>query len=249
MRGRRVVITGGASGIGQAAGLALAHAGARVVLADVDCGGSGATVGAIRSAGGMAECIETDVGDAASVERLFARAIDLMDGIDCAVNCAGIECPTLHMARVSEQDFDRVMRVNVKGIWLCMQRELDAMIGTGRGSIVNVASVAGLIGARMAAAYAASKHAVIGLTRSAALEYADSGIRINAVCPGPVNTPMLERWSLGNQKIKQRMTAMIPMGRAGEPEEVASAIAWLCGDGSSFVTGQTLVMDGGMAAG
>lgn len=248
LQNKVVLVTGGASGIGRVTALALAQAGAKVVLADVDEAGGEATARLIQERGSEALFVKTDVGDAAAVQSLMQTIITTYGRLDCAFNNAGIEGLPTRTADASEDDFDRIMRVNVKGVWLCMKAEIQQMVAQGGGVIVNTASVAGLVGAHSLPIYSASKHAVVGLTKSAAVEYARKGVRVNAVCPTVIRTPMVERGLAALPEFMDVVKQSIPMRRIGEPEEVAAAVLWLFSDASRFVTGTTLTIDGGFTA-
>ena len=242
------VVTGGASGIGRATVLAMSGAGARVAIADVTPAAGAQLVEQITGQGGEAMYVDTDVTRASAVDALFDAVLARWGRIDCAFNNAGVSDEPLFTIDASEENFDRVSAVNLKGVWLCMRRELKEMVRTGGGSIVNTASVAGLVGWRGAAAYSASKHGVIGLTKSAALEYARNGVRVNAVCPGVIDTPMGASATQSVGKVHDMMLAKHPQGRFGEPEEVARAVLWLCSEDASFTTGHALTVDGGYVA-
>ncbi len=239
---RVALVTGGASGIGRAAALALAGAGARVMVSDVNVTGGEETAQMI---GDAARFVRADVSKAAEVETLIRETIAAFGRLDCAVNNAGVGGDMLPTDRREESMWDLVMNVNLKGVWLCMKYELPVMQEQKSGSIVNIASAAGLIGFRYASAYAASKHGVVGLTRSAALEYARQGIRVNAVCPGFTETPMVTDMNEVNPQMVEATVKAIPMRRLGTPEEIAQAVLWLCSDASSFVNGHALAVDGG----
>ena len=247
--GKVALVTGGGSGIGRATALAFAREGAKVIAADVGVAGGEETVRMIKNAGGDATFVKADVTQAAEVEALIARAVATYGRLDCAHNNAGIGSPVrAFTAEYTEENWDRVIAVNLKGVWLCMKYELPQMLRQGGGAIVNTASVAGLIGLRNSSAYVASKHGVVGLTKTAALEYARSGIRINAVCPGYINTAMVERSIGGDSQRQAQIIASEPVGRLGNPEEVAEAVVWLCSEAASFVTGHTMCVDGGYMA-
>ncbi len=248
LREKVALVTGGASGIGRATALALAAEGAYVVVADVDEAGGQAVVAEIGDLGGQAFFQYSDVSQAADVVALIEAIVGRYGRIDCAVNNAGIEGLPARTADTSEADFDRIMAINVKGVWLCMKHEIQQMITQGGGVIVNMASVAGLVGAHSLPVYAASKHAVVGLTKSAALEYARKNIRINAVCPSVVRTPMVERAVEIMPQFAEATIKGNPSRRLGEPEEVAAAVVWLCSDASSFTNGATVTVDGGFTA-
>lgn len=253
--GKTVLITGAGGGIGRASALAFARAGAAVMAADLNEDAAGETARRIIDAGGRAEARTLDVTDSASVAALVRDTVAVFGALHGAFNNAGIEEEDAKIADVEEALFDRIMAVNVKGVWLCMKHQIPAMLAAGGGTIVNTASVAGLIGAPKRAAYAASKHAVVGMTKSVAAEYARRGIRVNTVCPGIIRTAMMERAieqaaAHGADVDKQRRlhAAMHPMGRVGEADEIAAAVLWLASDAASFVTGHQLAVDGGLTA-
>ncbi len=241
-------MTGGGAGIGRATALAFARAGARVAVVDIAEDAGREVVSAIAAAGGEAMFIRADVVNAVEVEAMVARTVDAYGKLDCAVNNAGIEEEHMRLADCPEATFDRIMAINVKGVWLALKYELAAMLRSGGGAIVNTASVAGLVAAPKMAAYCASKHAVLGLTKSAAIEYARKHIRVNAVCPGVIRTPMYERALQVDPKGTAQVAQVHPIGRVGEPEEVAAVILWLCSDAASFVTGHAHTVDGGLTA-
>ena len=248
LEGKTALVTGGGSGIGRASAQAFAREGAKVAVADIAVAGGEETVRMIEEAGGEAIFVKTDVSKGAEVEALVSRAVDTWGRLDCAHNNAGIAEPRVATADLSEELWDRIIDVNLKGVWLCMKYEIIQMLKQGGGAIVNTSSVVGLSGVRLQPAYVASKHGEIGLTRTAALEYAKAGIRVNAVCPGAILTPAL-KWYIGNNpEFEQQLIAQHPIGRLGTPEEIAEAVVWLCSDAASFVTGHTLVADGGVLA-
>lgn len=242
LSGQVAVVTGAASGIGLATAEQLVASGAAVVLADID--GKGEDVA--RRLGGL--FVRTDVADPRSVAALYDTAHERLGRVDLSIHCAGIEGEESATVFVAEDMWDSVMAINVKGTWLCMKHALRRMLPSGKGAIVNVASVASLVATKAMSPYVTSKHAVLGLTKSAALEYAASGIRINAVCPSYIEGPMMERFAGGDPKRLSQLAQRIPMGRLGTAAEIASAILWLCSDASSFVTGSSLVVDGGYVA-
>lgn len=248
LHGKVVLVTGGASGIGRAACLAFAAEGARVVVADRDLEGGQKTVAIVRDAGGDAIFVRCDVSRAADTEALVKKTVEAFGRLDCAHNNAGIAGATARTADCGEQDWDEVIRVNLKGVWLCMQHEIAQMLKQRSGTIVNTASTAGLRGSRLASAYAASSHGIVGLTKSAALDYATDGIRINAVCPGIVDTPMIQTRIEGDAKREAQFRASSPMGRMATPDEIAQVVVWLCCDAASYVTGHVLIADGGRTA-
>ena len=246
--GKVALVTGGSSGIGRASALAFAREGARLVVADVDVEGGQHTCRLIEQAGGEAVFVATDVSQAAQVEAAVKRTIDRYARLDYAHNNAGIEGMVLTpTAEWTEEAWNRVIGVNLKGIWLCMKYEIPHLLKQAGGAIVNTASIAGLVGSR-SAAYGASKHGIVGLTKTAALEYARSGIRVNAVCPGVIRTPMLERSLERMPDLEARFVEVEPIGRMGSPEEIAEAAVWLCSDAASFVTGHAMAVDGGYVA-
>lgn len=248
LAGKICLVTGAAGGIGLAAAQALASTGARLVLSDVN-EARGREVEADFTALGLdARFTRCDVTAAASVEALIAFAVNEFGRLDCAVNNAGIEHRHAKLADHDDEDFDRAIAVNLKGVYLCMKHELRQFLSQGSGVIVNVASVAGLGGAPLLAGYAASKHGVMGLTRTAAVEYAKRGIRVNAVCPSFTNTDMVQRMIEQQPAMREALNNASPMKRMGEPEEVGLAVAWLCSEESSFVNGQGLALDGGLTA-
>jgi NAD(P)-dependent dehydrogenase (short-subunit alcohol dehydrogenase family) len=244
-----VLITGGAAGIGRAAALAFANAGARVALCDLKNDKGEELAHAIEQAGGRALFLRGDVSEAGDVEQIVASTVSAFGRLDCAFNNAGIEGQLASTAECSDENFDRVIAVNLRGLWLCLRREIQQMLRqSGGGAIVNMSSVAGLVGFANLPAYVASKHGVIGLTRSAALEYAAQGIRVNAVCPGVIHTEMIDRITGRDPAVEQQFVDLAPMGRMGAPAEIAEAALWLCSSAASFVTGQTLTIDGGFVA-
>ena len=249
LTGRVALVTGAASGIGRATALAFAAAGARVVASTgTNVEGGQETVRQIRDAGGDAAFVRADVSRADQVEALVAVTVGTYGRLDCAVNNAGITGPTLRLADMDDDEWQRVIDVNLTGVWFCLKHEIRQMLTHGGGAIVNVSSVAGLVGSRINPAYCASKHGVVGLTRKAAIDYAAAGIRVNAVCPGLVDTPMLDRLHGGDPARRAAMVALEPVGRVADPEEIAAAIVWLCSPAASFVTGIAMPVDGGFLA-
>lgn len=243
-----VLVTGGGGGIGRASALAFASAGARVAVTDRDTAAGQETVQQVRALGAQALFVQADVCQAPEVESMVAQVVAHFGRLDCAFNNAGIEEEHLRLADCAEETFDRIMAVNVKGVWLCMKYQLTQMLAQGGGSIVNTASVAGLVGAPKMAAYSASKHAVIGLTKSAAAEYGRKNIRVNAVCPGVIRTVMYERAVQADPKLGSSVALLHPVGRIGEAQEVAAVVVWLSSDAASFVTGHAHTVDGGLTA-
>lgn len=243
-----VLVTGGGGGIGRASALAFARAGAQLAVTDRDALAGEETVRQVQALGAQAVFIQADVTQATQVQAMVAQVVAHFGRLDCAFNNAGIEEEHMRLADCDESIFDRIMAVNVKGVWLCMKYQLAHMAHHGGGSIVNTASVAGLIGAPKMAAYSASKHAVIGLTKSAAVEYGRKKIRVNAVCPAVINTEMFVRAVQADPKIGPAITQAHPVGRIGEADEVAAAVVWLSSDAASFVTGLAHTVDGGLTS-
>jgi NAD(P)-dependent dehydrogenase (short-subunit alcohol dehydrogenase family) len=248
MDGKVAIVTGAGSGIGRATALAFAQAGAAVVVADHSVATGNDTVACIHAAGAEAVFVRTDVSQAADVAAMVAEARAAYGRLDYAFNNAGIAGAQAQTPDCSDANWDRVIGVNLTGVFLCMKHEIPAMLKYGGGAIVNCSSIAGLGGFPGIPAYVASKHGVIGLTKTAALEYAIKGIRVNAVCPGVIRTPMVEEYTGGDKAAEEQMVAMEPMGRMGEPEEIASAVLYLCSGAASFVTGHAMVVDGGVVA-
>jgi NAD(P)-dependent dehydrogenase (short-subunit alcohol dehydrogenase family) len=249
LRGKVAIVTGGTSGIGRDAAVLFAKVGAKVVVAGRREAEGKETIDLIRAAGGDGLFVKTDVSRAADVRALVQKTVEKFGRLDVAFNNAGIEGSWSPIAEQSEEDWDSTIDINLKGVWLCLKYEIQQMLKQGGGgAIVNMASVAGFIGSAGAATYCASKHGVMALTKSAALETARSGIRVNVVCPAVIETPMGERlW--GAPEAKKFALGLHPIGRFGRPEEIADAVVWMCSDGASFMTGQSLVLDGGFLAG
>ena len=249
--GKTALITGAASGIGRTCARRFAAEGARVVVADIDVDGGEETVRQIAAAGGEARFVRSDVSNGADVEALVAQAVAAYGRLDYAVNNAGVEGALAPTADYPEDAWQRVIAINLTGVWRCMKAEIPAMLRAGGGAIVNMASILGLVGFANAPAYTAAKHGVVGLTKVAALEYATQGLRVNAVCPGFIETPMvMERGvALGaHREAYEQVAGLHPMQRLGTPDEIAGATTWLCSDAASFVTGQALTVDGGYVA-
>ena len=244
-----ILVTGGSIGIGRATAKMLSAEGAKVVIADLQDDEGATTVDMIQQAGGEAEYHHVDVGDYAEVSTLIATIVERHRVLDGAFNNAGIEGPTAKITDVPLEDWDRVIRVNLTGVFICMKCEIEQMVNQDRGgSIVSTASAAGLIGIPGAASYNASKHGVVGLTKTVALEYGSRNIRVNAVCPGFIETPMLERVTNASVKIRDQLIGAVPMRRVAQASEIADAVVWLMSDKSTYVTGVALPVDGGWVA-
>jgi NAD(P)-dependent dehydrogenase (short-subunit alcohol dehydrogenase family) len=245
---RAGLVTGAGGGIGRAAALVMAREGARVIVADVDVAGGEETVALIHAQGGTAAFQRTDVTDATAVDALVALTVERFGRLDWAVNNAGIEGERGNTAECSDANWSRTLAVNLTGAWHCLRAELRQMRQQGGGAIVNMASIAGLVGFEGLPAYVASKHALIGLTKTAALEFAPHAIRVNAVCPGVIQTAMIDRLVAGDPAMAAGFATAEPVGRLGRPEEIGEAVAWLCSDRASFITGAALPVDGGWVA-
>lgn len=239
------LVTGAGSGIGRASVLQLARRGCVVVAADVDDDGAAETVDALTAAGARGEPIHLDVTDAAAVDAAVAGIVERWGRLDLAHNNAGVFGSAASFVDTTDEEFDRMLTVNLKGVWACMRAELRVMVDQRSGAIVNTASAAGIIGTPRTPAYSASKHGVLGLTRSAAREYAPLGIRVNAVCPGAVDTPMVTANLVEHPEVLEAIVRMQPGGRLARPEEVAAAVDWLLSDGASFVSGSGLLVTAG----
>ena len=247
-KGQVALVTGAAAGIGLATAHAFAAAGASVVLSDVNEQALQEAVTAIQAAGHTAIGVACDVADEAQAARLVEQTVATFGRLDAAFNNAGIQVPPCEVADQPAADFDRVNAINLRGVWTCMKHELRQMREQGSGAIVNCSSVGGLVGLGTLAAYHAAKHGVIGLTKSAALEYATQGIRINAVCPGTIDTPMVSKMVAEQPEAMAEIMKKQPIGRLGRPEEIADAVLWLCSPGSTFIIGHSLAVDGGFTA-
>lgn len=240
------LVTGGSSGIGKSTSLAFSKKGAKVVVADwIE---NEETLNLINNSGGEALFVKCDVSKPTDVKMMMEKIYATYGRLDFAFNNAGIEGTSAPTQDCSEENWDKTIAVNLKGIWLCMKYEIPEMIKQGKGVIINCASVAGLVGFSGLPAYVASKHGVIGLTKTAALECAQLGIRVNAVCPGVIQTPMIDRLTGNKKETIEQFTELEPMGRFGQPEEIANAVVWMCSDEASFVTGHAMVVDGGFVA-
>lgn len=249
LRGKVALITGGTTGIGRDTAVLFARHGAKVVFTGRRETEGNETLGLVRATGGEGLFVKGDVAKTADVQSAIQKTVATFGRLDVAFNNAGIEGNWTPMIEQSEDDFDRVIAINLKGVWLSLKHEIQQMLKQGSGgAIVNMSSVAGLIGAAGAGSYIASKHGVLGLTKTAALEYAKAGIRVNAVCPAVIETAMADR-AFGDPEVSKRVLAQHPIGRFGKGTEIAEAVLWLCSNKSSFMTGHEIVLDGGMLAG
>jgi NAD(P)-dependent dehydrogenase (short-subunit alcohol dehydrogenase family) len=246
--GKVAFVTGAGGGIGRATAMAFAENGADVGVADISEVGLNETVRLIEAAGGRAIAIRCDVSKEDDVQAAIARTVEAFGGLDFAFNNAGIEQPTMPAADIPVDQFDRLIAINLRGVFLCMKHQIPELLRRGGGAIVNTSSGAGVKGFRHQAAYAATKHGVIGISKSAALDYAGEGIRINAVCPGIIETPMMDRFSGGTPEGRKAVIGQEPVGRMGRPEEIAATVLWLCSDGGAFTAGAAIVVDGGQTA-
>lgn len=251
LREKVALVTGAGSGIGRATALAAAGEGAKVLVSDVAVEGGEETVRQIEAAGGEAAFVRADVSKAAEVEALVKSAVETFGRLDCAVNNAGIEGALAPTADYPEEDWERVLAVNLTGVYLCMKHEIPRMLEAGGGSIVNVASILGMVGFATAPAYTAAKHGVVGLSKVAALDYSAQGIRVNTLCPAFIETPMVMERGIEagtHPEAYRQLAELHPIGRLGKSEEIAEAAIWLCSDAASFVTGHAMMADGGYVA-
>lgn len=254
LMGKVALVTGGSSGIGRATALVFAREGARVVIADLSVEGGEETARFVRNSGAEATFVKTDVSQPAEVAAMVNMAVSTYGRLDCAFNNAGVAGARGTFVDYPEDEWERIIRVNLKGIWLCMKYELRQMLTQGSGAIVDTASTMAVAGSPNACAYAAGSHGIAGLVKCAALEYAKRNIRVNAVCPGVIRTPLIETFlprAPGNERasVEAQLAARSPMERMGTPEEVAEAVVWLCSGNASFVNGALVPLDGGFLAG
>jgi NAD(P)-dependent dehydrogenase (short-subunit alcohol dehydrogenase family) len=245
LAGKVAFVTGAANGIGRAAALAFAREGASVVVADISEQGNQETARMVEELGGRALAVRCDVTRVEDVKAALDKAVEAFGRLDVAFNNAGSEQPVTATADLTEDEWDRVVSINLRSVFLCMKYQVPLLLKHGGGSIVNTSSGAGVKGFAGQAAYSAAKHGVIGLTKAAALDYAKFNIRVNAVCPGIIDTPMMQRFTEGTSEGRERVIAQEPVGRMGTPEEIAEAVLWLCSDTAGFVIGHALVIDGG----
>lgn len=249
LKGKVALVTGGSSGIGRATAIIFAQEGARVVIDDINVPGGDETVSMIKKAGGEATFIKADVTKAAEVKALIEKTVKTYGRLDCAFNNAGVIGEENPITEATEEDWDYVLDTNLKGVWICLKYEIAYMAKHGGGAIVNTSSIAGHFGFDGAIPYGASKHGVISLTKAMALAYSDAGIRVNAVCPGNIRTPMMERLTSAIPGHMEREALKIPAGRSGMPEEIGKTVVWLCSSAASYITGVPITVDGGYTTG
>ena len=248
MRGKTAIVTGASAGIGRAAAFAFADQGVNVTVADIDVDRGEHTAAELGARDVDAFFMRTDVSDPSDVARLVSSTVERFGRLDFAFNNAGTEGAQALTADCTVDDWNRTIAINLTGVFLCLREEIPRMLAGGGGAIVNNSSVAGLVGFAGISAYTASKHGIVGLTKTAALEYATQGIRVNAVCPGVIQTEMIARFTHGDDAAAAQLVATEPVGRLGTPEEIADAVVWLCSEHASFVTGQAIAVDGGYVA-
>jgi NAD(P)-dependent dehydrogenase (short-subunit alcohol dehydrogenase family) len=247
-KGKVAFVTGAANGIGRATALAFAREGASVVVADLSEQRNQETARMIEEAGERALAVKCDVSQDNDVKAALERTVETFGRLDFAFNNAGVEQAIIAAADITEEEWDRIVDIDLRGVFLCMKYEIPLLLKQGGGVIVNTSSGAGVKGIAGQAAYCAAKFGIVGLTKAAALDYAKSNIRVNAVCPGIIETPMMDRFSGGTPEGRERVIAQEPVGRMGKPEEIAAAVAWLCSEGAAFVVGHAMVIDGGQTA-
>ena len=248
LKGKVALVTGGTTGIGRESAIALARAGAKVVVTGRGTERGEATVNSIKKEGGEATFIQADISQAAEVETTIAKTVEIYGSLDCALNNAGTEGKLAPITELTEENFNQVIDINLKGTWLCLKYEIEQMLKQGGGAIVNTSSGMGEVAMANLSLYCASKHGIMGLTKSLALEYAKQGIRINTIAPGPIDTGMPDRGTSSKEVLENYISTFVPMGRMGTAPEVAEAVLWLCSDAASFVTGTTIAVDGGYLA-
>lgn len=241
-------VTGAGTGIGRTTALAFGKSNAQVAVVDVNDDGGLQTANMIQETGGKAHFIKCDVSHSPEIKAAIEETVMRFGSLDFAFNNAGVEGEQSSTADCSEENWERVININLKGVWLCMKYQLAQMIKQGNGSIINCSSIAGLVGFCGIPAYVASKHGVIGLTKAAALEYVKSNIRVNAICPGIIQTSMTDRFISGAAQVRKKLEDGVPIGRMGQPDEIAAAALWLSSDSSSYVTGHSMIVDGGWVA-
>ncbi|VEP17592.1 putative NAD(P)-binding oxidoreductase with NAD(P)-binding Rossmann-fold domain [Hyella patelloides LEGE 07179] len=246
--GKVALVTGGTTGIGRETAIAFARAGAKVVVSGRGSERGQETVNLIQKEGGEATFVQTDISQATEVEALITQTVEIYGSLDCALNNAGVEGKLAPITELSEEDLNQVVDINLKGTWFCLKYEIMQMLKQGKGAIVNTSSGYGEVGGANLSPYCASKHGIMGLTKSLALEYAKQGIRINTIAPGPIDTGMPDRGTSSKEVLDNYISTFVPMGRMGTAPEVAEAVIWLCSDAASFVTGTSIAVDGGYLA-
>ncbi len=245
LQGKVVVVTGGNSGIGRAIAIGFANEGAKVVIAARNSARGLETEEHIRRLGADCRFVQTNVASSESVSALIRTTLETYGRLDCAVNNAGVEETQKGFLDWTEAEWERTMDVNLKGVWMCMKNEIPPMLAQGSGAIVNISSVAGLLGFPMLGPYVASKHGVLGLTKAASIEFAQQGVRVNSVCPGTIVTPMQEQAFAAQPELAKKVLSLTPMGRGGQVEECVGAVLWLCSSSATFTSGITISVDGG----